>query len=72
MNLNIDTDPALVEELRQRVLQNYAAWTNNSGQPDYQTLSRFYEDARQHATHVWRKQSGQWVIVHEHLTAGAS
>lgn len=26
--------------------------------------------AKQHATHVWRKQTHQWVIVHEHLTVG--
>lgn len=43
--LDIDTNPAFVEELRQLMLKNYAAWTNNSGQPDYQTLRRFYEEA---------------------------
>lgn len=34
-----------------------------------------YKDGREiapkeHATHVWKKQSGRWVIVHEHLTVG--
>ncbi|VEP14514.1 hypothetical protein H1P_270007 [Hyella patelloides LEGE 07179] len=24
----------------------------------------------QHATHIWKKNQGQWQIVHEHLTSG--
>ena len=36
-----------------------------------------YQDGReitpkQYATLVWQKQDGNWVIVHEHLTAGAN
>lgn len=45
MPLNLDKNSAFVEELRQLMQKNYAAWNNTSGQPDYQTLSQFYEEA---------------------------
>ncbi|MGL5877510.1 MAG: YybH family protein, partial [Xenococcaceae cyanobacterium] len=45
MSVNLDKNPAFVEELRQFMLKNYAAWTNTNAQPDYETLRQFYEEA---------------------------
>lgn len=45
MPLNLDKNSAFVEELRQLMLKNYAAWTNTNGQPNYETLRQFYEEA---------------------------
>lgn len=45
MPLNLSKNPTFVEELRQLMLRNYAAWTNTNGQPDYATLRQFYEEA---------------------------
>ena len=42
-------------------------WVSNSKLKDGNKVS-----LRQYATHVWRKISGRWCLIHEHLTLGKS